>query len=1032
MKKLLAIILLLIVLVVPAVAKINVPVNSVVSPLDLDTATKGFQGYLYRPLIAGVATKIEVWEFTDGAIKLQGGVKKANHIISSSDLGNADPVGLAVSPDGNKLYVATEGNLHLWTFSKDGKTKNEDAAGSAKLQFPRGVTVAPDGKRVYVADASGYIHIFDGTKDPAKYIGLVDTVNTFPQLFNVAVSPDNTMLAVSQRPSSGTGAVYIYSIGKDSKGAVTYTLKESLTSLPIPSYVKFAPDEKGKIRLYVRVHDTSASAWEIYVYDTTNFSTIFSSISMDKPNKIDTDNPYGEPLEISSNGQYLYATHFETSKGTLRSFVYNVYSSDASKWTKSETIPSSPAETILAPIDSIVAVPDGSILFITCSDGALAAVVPYLTSETGFGGKTLPAAPVIKHPVASDDLVNYSGLFEWNVVTGGTYVYSSYAIDVDTKKITHLTTWDAATKVDPKSKLETGKTYVFAVQANDKGVSGLSGPFAYSPATRLAKPQITGVKMKIGGVNKNVIGTYVAEYIEINGVGFGNDPGKRDTVTDNVKLDGKIIQDAVGPPADPKGHGVKSWGTTKIPVVIPRILTKDNGSYTVPGTSNLQVTRNGIIGNQYSFNIHPRLDSIDTTKGKGGAIIKLSGAGLSSSSSNKMEMSGFQDGVYFVEVGKDIVITTTVGGTPGPGGIIFPGFSYSGPNGTSAPLLLSTSTRGTSGDDLYARIPYDTNKGKYQVFVYINGKPSIIKQVEITEKVTAPTGVIIDDFEGTMGYTYSHFADAFSKTNTTLPSLVSTTSYNGTSKVGQAKYTSIDSSGSFGGGWNASLGATIKSVDISKGPKNNALKTIRYHVKGDGTKNDFYLEFTNGNNEKYRTPKQSLTNTSSWLTVDVDYTQMWNDKNSNNSIDAGETLFSSSNNKNITKYNVVYNGSASATSVHEFDDIEAIGPTTSGTPGVVVLTYNKASTKLGNKHWLSVKYKNNFKTIQDIVDTINGGAGKTGPVVQITRYSPYVSNHFENRAVLGTKWVGTNALVVTPEAYEITINKDAKWTPKSK
>ena len=97
------------------------------------------------------------------------------------------PYGVAVTPDGKKVYVANNSTA-LGTVSVIGAASNQ-VVGTITVGFsPIGVAVTPDGTRVYVATSSdGTVSVISTATD--AMIGSPITVGAFPMAFGGFIQP---------------------------------------------------------------------------------------------------------------------------------------------------------------------------------------------------------------------------------------------------------------------------------------------------------------------------------------------------------------------------------------------------------------------------------------------------------------------------------------------------------------------------------------------------------------------------------------------------------------------------------------------------------------------------------------------------------------------------------------------------------------------------------------------------------------------------------------------------------------------------
>ena len=113
------------------------------------------------------------------------------------------PIGIAIDRNNGDIYVADNTAKRVVVFDKDGEYLRA-IGGSEILRRPTGVAISPDGKKVYVVDTGGvdssehHLHIFDSVSGD-----LLQTIGTrgkeegqFNLPLQAATSPDGTVYVV--------------------------------------------------------------------------------------------------------------------------------------------------------------------------------------------------------------------------------------------------------------------------------------------------------------------------------------------------------------------------------------------------------------------------------------------------------------------------------------------------------------------------------------------------------------------------------------------------------------------------------------------------------------------------------------------------------------------------------------------------------------------------------------------------------------------------------------------------------------------
>src|SRR5215471_10814327 len=114
-----------------------------------------------------------------------------NKVVTTVDVGLA-PAGVAVTPDGSKVYVANR--AVSGTVSVIDTATNAVSATIAVGSNPVGVAVNPDGSKVYVANQSRHstVSVIDTSTSSVS-----TTIDVGPTPFGVAVTPDGSKVYVA-------------------------------------------------------------------------------------------------------------------------------------------------------------------------------------------------------------------------------------------------------------------------------------------------------------------------------------------------------------------------------------------------------------------------------------------------------------------------------------------------------------------------------------------------------------------------------------------------------------------------------------------------------------------------------------------------------------------------------------------------------------------------------------------------------------------------------------------------------------------
>ena len=214
-----------------------------------------------------------------------------NTVTATVDVGFF-PYGVAVSPDGSKVYVTNRGSgTESGTVSVIGTATNTLIATVPVGLSPFGVAVSPDGSKVYVTNSafftpSGTVSVIDTATNT-----VIATVAVGRRPFGVAVTPDGRKVYVTNSfPGAGVSVI----------DTATDTVIASIVVEGSPEGVAVAPDGS---KVYVAASRNGPAAATVPVIDTatdTVIATIFTGLSF--PSTAVAVSPDGSKVYVTNGG----------------------------------------------------------------------------------------------------------------------------------------------------------------------------------------------------------------------------------------------------------------------------------------------------------------------------------------------------------------------------------------------------------------------------------------------------------------------------------------------------------------------------------------------------------------------------------------------------------------------------------------------------------------------------------------------------------------------------------------------------------
>ncbi|MEU1403511.1 serine/threonine-protein kinase [Streptomyces sp. NPDC005728] len=189
------------------------------------------------------------------------------------------PQGVAVSPDGRRVYVANfaSGSVSVIDVATNRTVGDPIPVGDT----PEGVDVSPDGRKVYVTNnSSASVSVIDATRN--RTVGSPIPVGDTPE--GVDVSPDGRKVYVANGSSSSVSVI---------DTATNQTVGDPVSVGLFPQGVAVSPDGR-------RVYVTSLGSGSVSVIDTGTNRTVGSPIRVGS-------RPSG--IAVSPNGNHAYVTN---------------------------------------------------------------------------------------------------------------------------------------------------------------------------------------------------------------------------------------------------------------------------------------------------------------------------------------------------------------------------------------------------------------------------------------------------------------------------------------------------------------------------------------------------------------------------------------------------------------------------------------------------------------------------------------------------------------------------------------------------
>ena len=205
-----------------------------------------------------------------------------NNVSPTIQVGGNQPFGIAVSPDGSKVYTSNQlpdvnGNFDVFVINT---TTNQGVALIVVGSVPKGICISPDGSRLYVANfLDGTVSVINTATNTVS-----STIKVGPKPYGVAVNPDGSKVYVTQN-STGTVSVI---------NALTGLVTSAIAVGPAPAGLALSPDGNS---LYVANQDANT----VSVISAAN-NKVLTTITVGKSPFAVAISPDGSKVYVSDQG----------------------------------------------------------------------------------------------------------------------------------------------------------------------------------------------------------------------------------------------------------------------------------------------------------------------------------------------------------------------------------------------------------------------------------------------------------------------------------------------------------------------------------------------------------------------------------------------------------------------------------------------------------------------------------------------------------------------------------------------------------
>jgi YVTN family beta-propeller protein len=233
-------------------------------------------------------------------------IDTAKNNVVANVTGISDPEGVAISPDGTKVYVVQAYTNTISVINTTTNTVSYTLQSGTAYLGSNGAAISPNGLNLYVTTYPGVVNVIN-TINNTSYAQIILGTGTGGSPNGIAFAPDGKKVYVAGSPS-GNSPGYVYAIDTNVNNATYNTIIATVEVDPSPGGLAVTPDGK---KVYVASYSGDNNPGVVDVINTT--TNTVTTVTVDKTW------PFG--VAVTPDGSTVYVTNTNYGSGSTVSVI---------------------------------------------------------------------------------------------------------------------------------------------------------------------------------------------------------------------------------------------------------------------------------------------------------------------------------------------------------------------------------------------------------------------------------------------------------------------------------------------------------------------------------------------------------------------------------------------------------------------------------------------------------------------------------------------------------------------------------------